>query len=478
MLNGLLDLKELRKEQASRSLRNYIAQAWSVVEPASEYVPGWHIDAICEHLEAVLNGEIKNLLINIPPRHMKSLTVSVFFPTWAWIKKPSLRWLFSSYAASLSVRDSLKCRRLIQSPWYQDNWGDIYQLTGDQNLKQRFDNNKTGYRISTSVSGAATGEGGDIVVADDPHNVDDARSDTIRESTLVWWSETMSTRLNDPKTGAKIIVMQRVHERDLSGKVLEDGGYVHLCLPAEFEPNRKCITQIGWEDPRSSQGELLWPERFGPEEIEAKKKELGSYAYAGQFQQRPAPAGGGLFKREWFEIVDAAPSHIRKVRYWDFASTEEKIGTDPDYTVGCLMSEKDGIYYIEDIRRDRLSAMGVERLVKQTAMADTRLVPIWIEEEPGSSGKIVTDHYARKVLVGFAFRGNRATGSKIQRADPFAAAAEAGNVKLVQGNWNTEFLDEIETFPLGAHDDQVDAASGAFSKLFRAGELMTGVLSW
>ncbi|NLI61463.1 MAG: phage terminase large subunit, partial [Clostridiales bacterium] len=252
----------------------------------------------------------------------------------------------------------------------------------------------------------------------------------------------------------------------------------HLCLPAEFEPNRKCITQIGWEDPRSSQGELLWPERFGPEEIEAKKKELGSYAYAGQFQQRPAPAGGGLFKREWFEIVDAAPSHIRKVRYWDFASTEEKIGTDPDYTVGCLMSEKDGIYYIEDIRRDRLSAMGVERLVKQTAMADTRLVPIWIEEEPGSSGKIVIDHYARKVLVGFAFRGNRATGSKIQRADPFAAAAEAGNVKLVQGNWNAEFLDEIETFPLGAHDDQVDAASGAFSKLFRTGELMTGVLSW
>lgn len=478
MLNGLLDLKELKKEQASRSLRNYIAQAWSVVEPASEYVPGWHIDAICEHLEAVLNGEIKNLLINIPPRHMKSLTVSVFFPTWAWIKKPSLRWLFSSYAASLSVRDSLKCRRLIQSPWYQDRWGDRYQLTGDQNLKQRFDNNKTGYRISTSVSGAATGEGGDIVVADDPHNVDDARSDTIRESTLVWWSETMSTRLNDPKTGAKIIVMQRVHERDLSGKVLEDGGYVHLCLPAEFEPNRKCITQIGWEDPRSSQGELLWPERFGPEEIEAKKKELGSYAYAGQFQQRPAPAGGGLFKREWFEIVDVAPSHIRKVRYWDFASTEEKIGTDPDYTVGCLMSEKDGIYYIEDIRRDRLSAMGVERLVKQTAMADTRLVPIWIEEEPGSSGKIVTDHYARKVLVGFAFRGNRATGSKIQRADPFAAAAEAGNVKLVQGNWNRDFLDEVETFPLGAHDDQVDAASGAFSKLFRTGELMTGVLSW
>ena len=249
---------EIDREFARRSLREFVRQAWAVVEPATEYVPGWHLDGIVDHLEAVTRGQIRNLLINMPPRHMKSLAVAVFWPCWEWIDHPERRWLFASYAAALSIRDSLKCRRLIESSWYQANWGERFRLTSDQNTKGRFENDKSGYRLATSVAGAATGEGGDRIVVDDPHNVNEAESDTVRHSVLDWWDLVMTTRLNDPKTGARVIVMQRVHDDDLSGHVLAQGGYEHLCLPAEYEEGHSIITSIGWSDPRTVAGELLW----------------------------------------------------------------------------------------------------------------------------------------------------------------------------------------------------------------------------
>jgi hypothetical protein len=274
------------RELATRSLREFVRQAWHVVEPATPFVPGWHIDAICAHLEAVTRGEIRNLLINVPPRHMKSLLVSVFWPAWEWIRWPERRWLYSSYVGALSIRDSLKCRRLIESPWYRARWSHVFSLTGDQNAKMRFDNDRSGYRLSTSVGGAVTGEGGDRIVCDDPHKVDEVESDAARKTAIDWWDVAMSTRVNDPKTSAMIIVMQRCHQRDLSGHLLEKGNFEHLCLPAEYEgPTR--ATSIGFSDPRTEQGELLWPERFGPQEIAELKINLGSYAAAGQLQQRP-----------------------------------------------------------------------------------------------------------------------------------------------------------------------------------------------
>ena len=291
---------------AQGSLRRFVSFAWHVLEPATPFVAGWHLDAICEHLEFVSTGEIRNLLINVPPRHMKSLAVCVFWPAWEWIMMPARRWLFASYAQSLSERDSLKCRRLIESPWYQEHWGNRFQLCGDQNTKLRYENDKTGHRIATSVGGAATGEGGDRVVVDDPHNVIDRESDAERCKTLIWWDETMSTRLNDPKNGAKVIVMQRIHEKDLSGHVLAQGGYDHLYLPAEFEPSRRRVTRVPWADPREQESELLWPERIGAGEIAEFKVRLGPEGYAGQFQQRPAPAGGARFKAEWFRYYTSS----------------------------------------------------------------------------------------------------------------------------------------------------------------------------
>lgn len=456
------------------SLREFSQEAWHVVEPGRPFVSNWHIDAICEHLEAVSFGEIRNLLINIPPRHMKSTLVSVFWPAWKWTFRPEFRWLFASYAQRLATRDSRKCRLIINSRWFKQHWGGLFTLTSDQNEKTRFENDKTGYRIATSVDGQGTGEGGDIVAVDDPHNVKKAISDKQREAALIWWDETMSTRLNDPKTGGRVIVMQRLHERDLSGHVLEQGGYEHLCIPARYEPKTYVIgqgfvakrhtTAIGWTDPREVDGELLWPDRFGEKELEDLK--LPPSAQAGQLQQRPSPRGGGKIKRQWFTIVDAAPADAKRVRWWDLAGTEPSpTNPDPDWTAGPRVSLKDGVFYIEDVQRKRLSPHGVEQLVKQTAMTDGVAVPVGIEQEPGSSGKTTIDHYRRNVLVGFDVRSARATGDKEIRANPWISAAEAGNVKLVRGDWNTAFLDEVEVFPFGAHDDQVDGVSGAVAEL-------------
>jgi hypothetical protein len=189
---------------------------------------------------------------------MKSLLVSVLWPAWEWINHPALRWSFASYGGQLSIRDSVKCRRLIESPLYQAFWGDRYSLTSDQNTKGRFDNDKSGYRIATSVAGAATGEGGDRIICDDPNNVNEVESDGVRKGANDWYDVVMSTRVNDPKTTGKVVVMQRCHERDLSGHLLEQGGWEHLRLPAEYEGS-KHVTGIGWSDPRKEHGELLWP---------------------------------------------------------------------------------------------------------------------------------------------------------------------------------------------------------------------------
>lgn len=455
--------------EAERSLASFIRWLWPYIDPA-DFQPNWHIDLICDYLEAVTAGEIRKLLITIPPRHMKSITVSVAWPAWTWIQEsgtlagPARQFLFASYANDLSVRDSVKCRRLIQSPPYQEAWGDRFQLTGDQNAKTLFANDKGGQRLPTSVDGRLTGEGGDIIVIDDPHNVREAGSEKIREATVDWWDDAMSTRLNDPKTGAYVIIQQRVHERDLAGHVLTEGDWEHLCLPARYEPDHPHVSP---DDPRSRPGELLWPARFGDAELGDIETRLGSYGTAGQLQQRPAPRSGGYFQRAWFDVVDQAPAIARRVRYWDLAATEDQTKNDPDWTAGCRVALADGVYYVEDMRRLRGTPKDVETTVRQTASIDGRDVQIWMEQEPGASGKAMIDHYARRVLQSYAFRGNRETGSKALRADPASAAAEAGNIKLVAGAWNKAFLDELAAFPNAAHDDQVDALSGAFRMLAR-----------
>lgn len=460
----------LAEERAAceASLLTFIERGWHVVEPATEFVPGRHLEATAEHLEAVTRGEILRLGINMPPRHMKSLSVSVFWPAWVWTQKPWVRWLFTSYSGDLSTEHSVACRRLIQSSWYRERWGHVFQFTGDQNRKTVFENDARGYRIASSVGGSATGRGGDVIVADDPHNVKKAESETDRAMVIDWWDRVMSTRLNDPQTGAKVIVMQRVHQDDLMGHVLEQEGYELLKLPAEYE-GEKNPTSLGWSDWREEPGELLWPDRFPREAIDDLKATLGSYAAAGQLQQEPVPREGGMFKRAYFRFLapEAMPPALLRegrpldVRYWDKAGTAD----GGDWTAGVRMRLcADDVLLITDVQRGRWEAGERERIFSRTLEADGPPIRQYEEQEPGSAGK-------DRVLIssrqnqGYSVRGHKPTGSKEVRADPLAAWGESHAIHLVRAAWNRAFIDEMCLFPRGRHDDQVDGASGAFGRL-------------
>jgi len=462
---------DVQRELAGRSLKHFMRQAWPIIEP-SAFVDSWHIDAIVDALSAVKAGTLgsQHLIFNVPPRHSKSLTVEVMFPAWMWIDRPSTRFLCSSYAEDLSIRDSIKCRSIIQSSWYQRNWADRYKLSGDQNAKTRFNTDKGGYRLATSVGGMTTGEGGDIILVDDPHNVLDSAAVSERglENVLDWWDLVMPTRLNDPKTGIYIIIMQRCHTRDLTGHILSrELDAVHICLPAEYEAKHP----HKWvHDPRKTEGELLCPQRFGAKEVDGLKRKLGTFGASGQLQQRPAPREGGMVKDYWFKLAPAAPAVVKtRQRFWDRAATEKKKSNDPDWTAGARVSvTADGLTYIEDIAFLRDTSLMNQRAIKQTAELDGIGVPIWMEQEPGSSGVDTISTYSREVLQGFSFRGKRSTGSKEVFIDILAAQAEAGNVYLVgdaETPWIKLFLEQVRQWPLGSHDDLFEAAAKAYCNM-------------
>lgn len=449
-----------RRLLAERHLADFAKQCWPVLEPAAELKWGWALDAICEHLQAVTRGEIKRLVINVPPGTMKSLLTSVIWPAWEWIHRPELRYLATAHKQELAIRDSVKCRRLIQSGWYQARWP--LALAGDQNAKTKFENAFTGFRECSSFEGM-TGIRASRVIWDDPHSVDDAISPTKLASGVQTFREALPSRIENEHS-AIIGIMQRLHERDISAVALSLG-YEHLCIPMRFEPDRRCITSIGWEDPRSATGELMFPDRFPEEQVKQLEESLGSYASAGQLQQRPAPRDGGMFKRRWFEIVRAVPAGVTRVRKWDLAATVEQPGRDPDWTVGTLIARDGiGIYYVEDVIRFRGSPHEVEQTIRNTASLDGRDVKVLVPEDPGQAGKAQAATMIR-MLAGFDVEAERETGSKEARATPFAAQCEAGNIKVVEAKWNEAWFAELEVFPFGGHDDQVDSAAGGFTRL-------------
>lgn len=456
------DLLNVERELCRRSLAQFVRRAWHVLEPGNPYIHGWHVDAVCQHLEAVTKGDLNRLLINIPPGTMKSTLVSVFWPAWEWgpCGMAHKRIIGASHEQGIATRDTLKMRRLVMSDWYQARWP--ISLTGDQNQKTYYENESTGFRQACAVA-SMTGKRGDRVVWDDPHSAEGALSQAHRETALRVFQETLPTRLNSPEKSAIIIVMQRLHENDVSGYILaNDLGYEHLCLPMEFEPDRRCTTSIGFSDPRTEDGELLFPERFPAEVFERDKKAMGSMAVAGQFQQRPAPRSGGFFRWENLAVCETAPRDIvQTVRYWD------KAGTDGGgaHTAGVKMGRaKDGRWYVLNVVRGQWAAAERERIIRATAELDGRDTVIWIEQEPGSGGKESAESTIRN-LAGFKVFAERATGDKAVRAEPYAVQVEAGNIVMVRGEWNQAFIDEHKTFPVGKYKDQIDAAGGAFNKL-------------
>jgi predicted phage terminase large subunit-like protein len=444
------------------SFRFFVEEAWPVVVPAEPFKPNWHIDAICDHLQAVARLQIRDLLINIPPRFGKSTIASVMFPAWLWLQDPRLRLLYSSYAQSLSTRDSVAMRQLIESPWYQARWGAVFQIASDQNEKTRFENNHKGYRLATSVGGANTGEGGDVIVADDPHNVQEVESEVTRKAAVRWWNEVMSTRGNNPATTRRIVIMQRVHEQDLAGDILEKGGYVHLNLPMEYEPKFATASPIGWADPRKVENQLLWPERYGPEWVAEQKKRMGSYAYAAQFQQRPAPLDGGMFKRSWWKFYRTDPALLLeggtddRCWSWDMAFKGQD---DSDFVVGQAWARKGADLYLLHQIRGRLTYTATKAAVKAGATKFPRIHYKLVEDK--ANGSAVIDDL--KSAVG-GLVPVKPEGGKEARAAVVQPYAEAGNIYLPDPSiapWVEDYIAEFQNFPKGGHDDQVDATSQA-----------------
>ncbi|MBO9597130.1 MAG: phage terminase large subunit [Cohnella sp.] len=458
---SLPSLNDVKRERAERHLNAYIRQCWGVIEPGTEYMHNWHIDAISEHLEAVEQGQITRLLINMPPRYMKSIAVTVAWPTRHWAKRPESRFISLSYSQMLSMKHNIDRRNIIQSPWYQNNWGDRFALMDDQNTKTKFQNDKMGFMFATSIGGTLTGEGGDFIIVDDPHNPKMAESEAERTAAVEFFKTTLPTRLNDKKKGAIIVVMQRLHEQDISGFVLEQGGYTHLCLPGEAPQRTMIHFPISGREHIREAGEPLWPEREGKAELEAMKKAMGSYGYSGQYDQRPSPGEGGMLKRQWWQYYTFDPTKKQfdeMLQSWD-CTFKDSDGSD--YVVGQVWGRIGANKYLLDQVRARMD-------INDTMQAITQLTAKW----PRAKLKLVEDKANGPAVIQM-LRNKigglvpvNPEGGKMARVSAVSPEIEAGNVFLPESAaWVQDFVEECSSFPKGAHDDQVDAMSQAINRL-------------
>jgi len=494
-------IEELEFQQnilkAELSLYEFIKQAWPIVEGKTVFIDSWHIQAICEHLEACFYRDIKNLLINVPPRTGKTFLISVAFPAWVWLHNPEEKFMYASYAANLGLEHSLKCRRLIESDWYRKHWVDRYTLSKDQNAKGYFENNKGGYRISSSVGGTSTGRGASCLVADDPNSAQEGASEAKRLTANSWWDQVWSTRLNNPKNDIRIVVQQRIHEKDISGHLLGndiDKEWVKLILPMEFEEKRKAFTIVLpttdneiWEDPRVKEGQLLCEERFSKKEINKYKQELGSYGYAGQYQQRPSPEAGGIIKKAWFQWwKDTTPPQIEFVlQSWDTALTAKELSAYSACTTWGVFYDHN---YIENVIllsmwRGRVEYPELREMVKRLYFdyRDTgkernpkfkgRPIDMCLIEAKASGDPLIQD-LNRAGIVCTPFVPNK-YGDKIQRVRLVTPLIEGGLVWLPANPPNydrllpfaDEFIEAIAYFPNAESRDLVDTMAQALLKL-------------
>jgi predicted phage terminase large subunit-like protein len=465
------DIASVERELCRRSLAHFAKRAWSVLEPATELKWGWALDAICEHLEAVTHNDIRRLLMNVPPGSMKSLLTSVIWPAWEWGPQnmQAMRFINTAHKQDLAVRDNLKCRRLIQSSWYQSLWPVV--LTGDQNAKTKFENDRTGFREAMAFT-SMTGSRGDRVILDDPHSVDDANSQAHLAAGVKTFREALPSRVNNDKS-AIIIIMQRLHEADVSAEALALG-YEHLCIPMRFEPARRCTTSIGWQDPRKIDGELMFPDRFPEAQVRELEISLGSYASAGQLQQRPAPIGGGILKADWWRYYTEPPKLEYRIVY---ADTAQKTGTQNDYSVfQCWGRSRDGQAVMLDQIRGKWEAP--ELLTQARAFwakhktGPAPLRAFKVEDKVSGTGLIQT--LKREGLPMIAIQRDR---DKITRAHDAAPMIESGNVILPRdASWLSDFLAEAAVFPNGQHDDQLDPMFDAVSDMLQTPQAFFAVI--
>lgn len=458
--------KGLKSERMT--LRNYIEQAWPIVEPTNAFIPNWHIDAIAEHLEAVTLGQIQRLVINIYPRVGKSLLASVLWPTWAWTQRPWLKQIFLSYSSRLSTKFSRDRRTVIQSNWYKERWGNVVQMADDQNQKAEFENTARGAMFSTSIGGSLTGEGGDVIGIDDGIDPERAESKADRETAIRFVKNVVSTRLNDLKRGAIVEISQRTHKNDISGTLLAEGGYVHLNLPAICETKTVIEFPISKRTVIREEGDALFPARHTVAQIQDIMGRMTPRAANAQYRQKPSADDAAQFKREFWKFYSVPPEEMAKdmdevIQSWDLSFKDLD---SSDYVAGGVLGKKGPNLYVFHVLRKRMgfgaTKMALRMMTAAWPMAHRKIV------EDKANGPAIIEDAKREIPGIFAFSPK---DSKEARAAIVAAYQEAGNIWLPDPmlpgcGWVKGFIDECEEFSASCeHDDQVDMLTQGFLHL-------------
>lgn len=451
MVSDDILLRALKEKRRRVGIRNHLHDfvKGCIIDQREGWIDGAHIRLICETVQTFLESSDKRILcLSMPPRHMKSVILSNALPCWWILKHPQDEIMLVSYGQELARENLRACRQLMHDPSVVKVFGehpedvstaDAVQLSGKTNGRPNL--------VASGVGGGLTGKGCNILVVDDPiKDAMEAESETYRRRLVDWFNMVATSRL--APGGKVIIVATRWTYNDLIAYEIEN-------VPDMVEVlNFPAI---------SDEGLALWPERFSVAELLDKKRTMGSREFEAQYQGRPTPAEGGLVKRDWLQTAQPNPPSVYRVRAWDMAATEG----GGDWTSGCLMSydSRTGAFVVEDMVHIQKSPAGVEEAVRSCAMADGMDVRIVKETEGGSAGVTVDEYYARHVLVGHDFHGIRPTGPKDVRARPMIAALENGTLRFASGSWTRALWDELLQFPLGAHDDQVDAMAYAYNEL-------------
>lgn len=422
-----------------------------------------HHKAICDALMRVYRGECQRLIINIPPRYSKTELAVVNFIAWALGKAPDSEFIHVSYSGALAENNSGNVLGVLQHEAYREVFAGV-RLAND--AKHHWRTTAGGVLYTAGVGGTLTGFGagkdregfGGAILIDDPHKADEARSDVMRKNVLDWFQNTLETRKNSRNTPI-VLIMQRLHEEDLAGWLLDGGNgeeWEHLCLPAIRED-----------------GSALWPEKHNIDDLR-RMEYAAPYTFAGQYQQRPAPAEGGIFKPAAIQTIDAMPVGVKWVRGWDLASTIPQKGSmDPDYTAGALLGRTlDGRFVIGDMEEMQVGPDQRDQAMVNIAQRDGVGTRISIPQDPGQAGKTQVLYLTRR-LAGHMVKSSPESGDKVTRAEPFAAQVNVGNVSMVRGAWNKRLVEQMRNFPNGKHDDQIDALSRAFAEFVGPSEAMS-----
>lgn len=452
------------------SLRDFVREGWSLLEPVSTLIWNWHLDLICDYLTLVRDGkfrtrhpELEGIIFNVPPRTMKSLLISVFFPIWAWATKPSLRFMFVSYSEKLSTQHSILRRSLIESEWYKKDWGSQFSISRDQNVKSHYENSARGAMFSTGMQSTATGMGGDILIFDDPLNPEQAISQVEREAVNLRFDTTFRSRINDPATGVKIIIMQRLHELDLTGHVLarESSRWKHVSLPAIAEKDEESRhLSDGTHLAARKAGDLLWAARLPQSFLDSQRVGMGSWAFNGQYQQRPAPLDGGIIKRQWVRFYRQLPEKFEfMVQSWDCTFSG---GHDNDFVAGQVWARSAGKYFMLPYRTyERLDFGPTMAAIKSCHAKFPQAHAVLIEDK--ANGPAIISELQKEIPGVVAVNPE---GGKLARAQATAPLWEAGSIELPDPQvfgitWMEDYLHNMCAFPKAAHDDDVDATSQA-----------------